>query len=357
MRILCITTMRNEGPYILEWIAHMKGAGVTDFLVFSNDCEDGTEEILNTLQAHDEIEHIPLEVTDNKSPQWLAMRQAWQHPKRKECDWAIVCDVDEFPNIHVGDRRFQDCIERLDPDVDAIVLPWRLFGNNGHNAFTKNLVTQDFTRSSSETCEYPISATFFKTLFRISGPFNKFGIHRPKQKTNDKAKKPVFADGSGNRMPERFSENADRLSLFGAPIARDWIECNHYSVKSAQSFMVKRARGLPNRREKAIDLFYWVDRNLNSVVNTSIEAMHAQTKPHYDRLVEISSLADLQISSTTWHRKKFEELIKIEEEHSVFASILTAGSSQEISQNAAYQLVKWFQENWQRKQNNHAGQQ
>ena len=31
MPILCITVMRNEAPFILEWLAYHKTIGVTDF--------------------------------------------------------------------------------------------------------------------------------------------------------------------------------------------------------------------------------------------------------------------------------------------------------------------------------------
>lgn len=38
MRTLAILTQRNEGAFLLEWLAHHRAIGFTDFLVFSNDC-------------------------------------------------------------------------------------------------------------------------------------------------------------------------------------------------------------------------------------------------------------------------------------------------------------------------------
>ena len=46
MRILAVTTLRNEAPFIVEWVAHMRAIGVTDLLVYTNDCDDGTEALL-----------------------------------------------------------------------------------------------------------------------------------------------------------------------------------------------------------------------------------------------------------------------------------------------------------------------
>ena len=33
--------MRNEAPFILEWIAYHRAIGFDDFLIYSNDCSDG----------------------------------------------------------------------------------------------------------------------------------------------------------------------------------------------------------------------------------------------------------------------------------------------------------------------------
>ncbi|MGB0799487.1 MAG: glycosyltransferase family 2 protein, partial [Planktomarina sp.] len=38
--------MRNEGPFIVEWVAHMRHIGVADLLVYTNDCDDGTDVLL-----------------------------------------------------------------------------------------------------------------------------------------------------------------------------------------------------------------------------------------------------------------------------------------------------------------------
>ena len=37
-----VSTMKNEGPYILEWVAHYKALGFDRIVVCTNDCEDTT---------------------------------------------------------------------------------------------------------------------------------------------------------------------------------------------------------------------------------------------------------------------------------------------------------------------------
>ena len=33
--------MKNEGPYIVDWLAHHRVVGIDQVLVYTNDCEDG----------------------------------------------------------------------------------------------------------------------------------------------------------------------------------------------------------------------------------------------------------------------------------------------------------------------------
>ncbi len=50
-RVAIVTTMKNEGPFILEWLAYHRAIGVTDFLIYTNDCTDGTDTMLQMLMA------------------------------------------------------------------------------------------------------------------------------------------------------------------------------------------------------------------------------------------------------------------------------------------------------------------
>ena len=83
MRILAVTTLRNEAPFIVEWVAHMRSIGVTDLLVYTNDCDDGTDALLAVLANHGILHHIIQDVPQGVSPQWQALKAAWRHPLRR----------------------------------------------------------------------------------------------------------------------------------------------------------------------------------------------------------------------------------------------------------------------------------
>ena len=57
MRILAVLTVKNEAPFLIKWLAHHRKAGFTDFLVFSNDCTDGTDTMLELLTAKGIVQH------------------------------------------------------------------------------------------------------------------------------------------------------------------------------------------------------------------------------------------------------------------------------------------------------------
>ena len=59
MRFLAILCVRNEAAFLMEWLAHHRAVGFTDFLVFSNDSQDGTDAMLDRLAERGELTHNP----------------------------------------------------------------------------------------------------------------------------------------------------------------------------------------------------------------------------------------------------------------------------------------------------------
>ena len=333
--------MRNEGPFLVEWVAYSRLIGITDFVVFSNDCEDGTGDLLDLLAGHGVLRHVRQQAEPGKSVQWKALQALSQERAAKGHDWFLFSDVDEFPVVHVGERRLPDAISAMEDTVDAIALPWRLFGANGVAGFHDLPVTGQFTRSAPLDLFHPIAGRFFKTLFRPES-FLKPGVHRPKQRRSGPP--PVWADGSGRPLPESFAAAEDRLVLPGRTTGRAIIEMNHYSLKSAESFMVKVARGLANRQVKSIDLSYWVGRNFNSVENTAILSWSDALRHEMAALKALPGIADLHEAACRWHRAKFVELVKTTPGYRLYCDCLLAAQSVALPEPVAMRLYGLFQE-------------
>ena len=54
-----LSSFRNEAPFVLEFVAHHKVLGFDQIIIASNDCTDGTVQILDALQAMGVIRHMP----------------------------------------------------------------------------------------------------------------------------------------------------------------------------------------------------------------------------------------------------------------------------------------------------------
>ena len=53
-----VTCMKNECPYILEWIAYHLHIGFTHFVVATNGCADGTARMLLNLERAGIVTHV-----------------------------------------------------------------------------------------------------------------------------------------------------------------------------------------------------------------------------------------------------------------------------------------------------------
>src|ERR1700755_2182278 len=79
--------VRNEGPYILEWIAFHRCVGVEHFFIYDNESTDETSEILQMLQEAGIVTRIPWTTADASAidppvgPQLPAYRHFIEHYK------------------------------------------------------------------------------------------------------------------------------------------------------------------------------------------------------------------------------------------------------------------------------------
>ena len=86
--------------------------------------------MLDRLQAMGWLTHVRNDGPHEEGPQWAALKAADRHPLVRLADWVLFADVDEFVNIHAGDRTVAALLAAL-PRATAIPLTWRLFGNAG----------------------------------------------------------------------------------------------------------------------------------------------------------------------------------------------------------------------------------
>jgi hypothetical protein len=332
MRALAILGVKNEGAFLLEWLAHHWAVGFTDILVFSNDCSDGTDQMLDRLETMGWLTHVRNDGPHDQGPQWSLLKRADKHPLKQAADWVLFCDIDEFVNIHVGDHRLPALLAAL-PEADAITLTWRLFGNGGVVGFTDDPVTETFTRAAPETLVWPWRAQMFKTLFRNNGIWRKLGVHRPRNPAADAA--PRWFDGSGRALTDLAQANRI-FSDFTRP-NYDLVQLNHYALGSMESYVVKCDRGRANREASGFDMGYWVERNLCEVEDRSVLALDSRALRQELRADPV--LGPLHDAAVRWRKDRFVALMAEEPWRALFGRLLMTPPSRALDRASAAPLV------------------
>jgi hypothetical protein len=333
--------VRNEAAFLLEWLAHHRAVGFTDFLVFSNNCQDGTDTMLDRLADLGQLTHVRNAGPYEKGGiQFTALKQADGMGIVKTADWILTLDIDEFVNIHVGNRTLPDLISAL-PEASAITLTWRLFGNDAIQRYADHPVTKTFTACAPEVIHWPWRAAMFKTLYRNDGTYRKLGIHRPRNPDRDRLDNARWFDCAGRLLGDGFKTKRI-YSDYGRPLFQ-LAQMNHYVLGSMESFILKSDRGRVNHSDQMQGSDYWVERNFNTDQDTSIQKIAPQSDPLLGALKQDAILARLHEDAVTWRKARFDILMQQEEFRALYTRLLMSPSSRPIDAGTARVLARYAQ--------------
>ncbi len=281
MQLTLLATLRDESPYILDWIAHHRAIGVTDFVLYQNDSVDGTKDLLQTLHDAGEIHFVdnttpadaPPKFRD-LPPQRRAYARALRHPVVQSSDYILVIDADEYLELP-ADTDLPTFLTRLNhPDV--VSMPWRMMGSSGQTAFDPAPVTTRFTMAADindQGTERPFKQV--KSLYRpkITRLYN---LHKPRAFREGV----TWLDPDGTPIRPQM-RNSAQLPDFQYKTAN----LRHYHTKSYPEFCVKIVRGFactPPDKRSQLGAKMFDEMNPNTVhlpLNTA-HATHAAEIAH-----------------------------------------------------------------------------
>jgi len=338
VKTLAVLTVRNEAAFLLEWLAHHRATGFTDFLVFSNDCQDGTDDMLDRLEEMGWLTHIRNDGPyDKRGIQFTALKTAQKLDVVKEADWILPLDVDEFVNIHVGKRTLSDLFTAL-PDATAITLTWRLFGNADQVRYADTPITDTFIKAAPLDMPWPWRSAMFKTLYRNDGTYRKLGVHRPRDPDPDQLDQARWFDGEGRVLDDQFKtrrifSNYDRSN-------HALVQLNHYALGAMESYVLKADRGRAVHSDHLLGLDYWVERNFNTDTDTSIQKIAPLSHPIMNTLKSDATLGRLHDAAVAWRKDRFEALLLEEPFRALFARLMMTPPSRPIAQPTARFLIR-----------------
>ena len=296
MTTLAITCLRDEGPWLLDWIAHHRAAGFDHFLIASHDCRDGSDRLLDALGETGFVTHLPFSPSGPKAVQWQALKRLNDHPLYRDADMALFFDVDEYLVLHEG-ASLHDLIPE---GVDAVPLRWHLFGHSGLSQWQDLPVSDRFRHAAPDDIALPL-AQMFKTLHRPAA-FDALGVHRPKAAQPDSIR---WQSTTGRPLGKNFAKAQGLIRLPGLPAAPERAWLNHYSVRSIEEFVLKSARGLPNHMSRPLDAGYWALRNFNTVTDNRIAPMRPASAAARDTLRDFDVLHHETVAH---HRDRLAQL-------------------------------------------------
>lgn len=243
MRYLVITSIRNEGPFIVEWVVWQKLLGFTDILVVTNDCTDHSADILGPLQKAGWLVHVDHAVPAGSSPLRVKMRRAKRHRLVAAADWILVCDIDEFLVVHRGGGRVQDLLGPDGPDCLGMSVNWKVFGTSGHRFWSDGIVHRQFTRCAP--AGHNVNR-WFKAFFRHPEWFDRFNVHGPEGLDLAAAGRDwgspgmVWVNSDGLPVPDWQPGGAYQRLTAAELTTHRAAQINHYMIRSSESFGLKR---------------------------------------------------------------------------------------------------------------------
>ncbi|MCM2563454.1 glycosyltransferase family 2 protein [Lutimaribacter sp. EGI FJ00015] len=249
--------MRNEGIFVLEWLAHHAGFGFDRIVVVTNDCKDGSDALLDRAEEMGLVTHIRQDVPSGRAPQDAGMDHVLRLCRDDGVTHVLHIDSDEFLLL---DGDLADLHARTE-GADVVPIPWRMFGDNGvANWQPGDLVTERNTRA--EPADEP-GVTKFKCLFRVAS-FAAATDHNPVRPLVDdpQVRSP---DGAALSNASLYQDKSSRFRPHDLACAATTARLNHYAVRSEDLFLMKNDRG--DGQGKTGETKYHLGSNWHRVAN------------------------------------------------------------------------------------------
>ena len=305
-RFAIATCMKNEGPFILEWLAYHRAIGVQDFVVFTNDCTDGSDRLLDRLDEMGVVTHLPnpAVVAGSTFFQPLAMKYTVQMPVIRRADYFIQTDVDEFITIRAGKGHLRDLLKAAGP-FHVLSISEVNFNSSGQWDFADTWITETFREHETFAPGHWQARRGVKSIIHGIDNFASWPVHRPGAIAGLEDRY-VWLDGSGRQVPAEFitkHENGiDRRGRY------ELVQLDHHPIRSVQSYLMKFDRGDVVTPKRNVDHHYFRRRSIGGQSENHIARMLPKARAEWAALMRDGKVADLHRQTVAAHEARIAEI-------------------------------------------------
>lgn len=217
--IVCI--VKNESPYISEWIRYHQSIGVDHFYIYDNDSDD---DLIDELKKFKDV------ITYTRVKGKLRQLDAYNNALNRfsnQTKYLAVIDADEFIYCPEDNHKILPFLNYRfkDSNVGGLAVNWVIYGSSKLESKPEGLVTDNFVYHSYKDFE---KNKFIKTICNPRKVFDFTLSH------------------AANYLPGYFAvdENGDYVPWANTKeVNISHIRLNHYYSKSKEEFQEKRSRG------------------------------------------------------------------------------------------------------------------
>lgn len=239
-KMIVVSIMKNEAPYIKEWIKYYLSIGVEYFYIYNNNSSDSTEEILNSFSEVTCINYLgELRQLDAYNDALNRFKNIAQYITVVDADEFIFCPNEFKFNLYQFVDKYLSHKE-----VAGLGIHWLIFGSSHLMTQPEGLVTENYV--------YRSKTNFYKNkhVKTIINPRKILGY------TNAHLPIPL----PGYKIVNENYKIIDSPASDSVTVNK--IRINHYFTKSKEEFMKKRNRGLAdNIGKRSMQEFQIHDKN------------------------------------------------------------------------------------------------
>ena len=227
--IAIVACVKNESPYVGEWIEYHHRIGIDKFYIYDNDSEDRAE-LLRVLDPWIEskiVDYVEFPGSIAQIPSYVDALE--KH--RFDCRYMGFIDIDEF----IVPKQNRDLIDILDATfklspppqtkIAALGINWRTFGSNGQDRKLPGGVIERFTKRAPDDLENNHHVKVIVNPRRVNRTTNPHNV--------------IFYLNN-----ICVDENGLNIPLYHNPRNTvEKIQINHYYTKSREEYNLKLSRG------------------------------------------------------------------------------------------------------------------